>query len=58
MAELNIVTIPLEEYIELRKKADENDIIREQIRLINQNFDELFNKMNNIEMKVDSWLNG
>lgn len=58
MAELNIVTIPLEEYIELRRKADENDSIREQIRLINQNFDELFNKMNNIEMKVDSWLNG
>ena len=58
MAELNIVTIPLEEYIELRKKADENDSIREEIRLINQNFDGLFNKMNNIEMKVDSWLNG
>lgn len=53
MAELNIVTIPLEEYIELRRKADEHDIIREQIRLINQNFEELFTKINNIEMKVD-----
>ena len=58
MAELNVVTIPLEDYIELRKRADENDSIREQIRLINQNFDGLFNKMNNIEMKVNSWLNG
>lgn len=58
MVELKIVTIPLEEYIELRRKADENDSIREQIRLINQNFDGLFNKMNNIERKVDSWLNG
>ena len=58
MAELNIVTISLEEYVELRRKAEETDCIRERIDLINRNFDELFNKMNNIEMKVGSWLNG
>lgn len=58
MAELNIVTIPLEEYVELRRKAEETDFIRERIDLVNRNFDELFNKMNNIEMKVGSWLNG
>lgn len=52
MAEMNTVTIPLEEYFELRTKANETDCVREQIRLINQNFDELFNKINNIEMKV------
>lgn len=53
MAELNTVTIPLENYIELRRKADETIYLANQLGEINQRYAELFERICRIEMKVN-----
>lgn len=52
MANENVVTIPLEEYIELRRKADENFYLADRLGQFEQrlhNFDERLWKL---EMEV------
>lgn len=53
MAELNTVTIPLEDYIELRRKADETIYLANQLGEMNQRYAELFERICRIEMKVN-----
>lgn len=52
MAELNTVTIPLEDYIELRRKADETIYLANQLGEMNQRYEELYERICRIEMKV------
>ena len=52
MAEMNIVTIPLEDYIELRRKADETIYLANQLGEMNQRYAELSERICKIEMKV------
>lgn len=53
MAELNTVTIPLEDYIELRRKADETIYLANQLGEMNQRYAELFDRICRIETKVN-----
>lgn len=53
MAELNTVTIPLEDYIELRRKADETIYLANKLGEMDQRYAELFERIYRIEMKVN-----
>ena len=52
MTELNTVTIPLEDYIELRRKADETIYLANQLGEMNQRYAELYDRICRIEMEV------
>lgn len=52
MAELNTVTIPLEDYIELKRKADETIYLANQLGEMNQRYVELSERICRIETKV------
>ena len=53
MVEINTVTIPLEEYIELRRKADENLYLATQLGSFENKMWEFENKLNNFEMRLE-----
>ena len=53
MAELNTVTIPLEDYIELRRKADETIYLANKLGEMDRRYAELFERICRIEMKVN-----
>ena len=52
MANENMVTIPLDEYIELRRKADENLYLATELGAFRDRMWNLESKMNDLERKV------
>ena len=53
MPEMNTVTISLEEYIELRRKADENLYLATQLGSFENKLWELDNRLRDLERKVE-----
>ena len=53
MSELTTVTIPLEEYIELRRKADENLYLATQLGQFDQRLYEASERINIMERRLD-----
>ena len=53
MPEINTVTIPLEEYIELRRKADENFYLTDRLGQLDQRIINCENRMWELERKVE-----
>lgn len=55
MANENMVTIPLDEYIELRRKADENFYIADRLGQFEQRMINLENNQWRVEREVEKW---
>ena len=54
MASENMVTIPLDEYIELRRKADENFYLADRLGQFEQRMMNLENNLWQLERKVEN----
>ena len=52
MADMNTVTIPLEEYIELRRKADESVFIATKLGAFEQRLWDYEDRVRRIEAKI------
>lgn len=54
MANENMVTIPLDEYIELRRKADENLYLATELGAFKDRLWNLEGKLHDLEMKLQN----
>lgn len=55
MANENMVTIPLEEYMDLRRKAEENLYLATQLGAFDQRLRVHDSRLRDIERKIDEW---